>query len=216
MSRVRRPARYAVVALLAAAGLVGSVSPAAAHRPGPAGSVADSAFLQAADLGGVIPTRPDAGLRPQLRPPRPGPDGRYRSVATLNAEGTVSAVYPAPEGRPTVLIDYVAQYRGHGAARYLWELRLALAGRSGYTDGDGQWTLLRSRAGGPCSLLIRLRHQFTDPDRGQITQDTYLIVARAGHAVVVLADIGWEYGSGHQPIVEALIPAALRRAATVG
>jgi hypothetical protein len=206
---------FLAVAIPGFAGLVVAAGPAEAHGAKPVESIPDSAFLQPADLGGAVPWRPDGDVWPSLRPPKPGVDARYRSSTLLRAEGTISVLYPVADNQPTVLLEYVAKYRGAGANRYVSELRRALGGRHGRTDQDGHWTLLRAGVAGHHSLVIQLRQQFDDPDRGAIVKDIYLVVARIGRVVVMLADIGWESGSGRLQIVRDLVPAALQRASSI-
>jgi hypothetical protein len=212
--RARALGGYLAVSVIVIAGVVLAPNQAQAHERNRVQPIPLSAFLQPADLGGVTPSQPDADLRPSLRPPKPGNDARYRSTALLRAEGAITALYPVADG-PTVLLEYVAKYRGGGADRYVTEVRRALAGRQGRTDRDGQWTLLRTRVAGRDSLLIRLRERFEDPDRGPVVHDFYIVVARTGRVVVALTDLGWETGSGHQQLVLDLVPAALRRASSI-
>ena len=44
-------------------------------------------------------------------------------------------------------------------------------------------------------------------------KDTFLLVARTGRVVVVLADNGWETGAGHRALVRRLSGIAISRAA---
>jgi hypothetical protein len=203
--------RYLVAAVVVLGGaLAVPAAPANAHAPAGLGTVPDAAFLRLGDGG----SRPDAELRPYLRPPRPGGTAGYPSLSLRRAEGTVSFLFGIGENQPpTVLLEYLATFHGAGAQRYLHQIRRALGSGAGLTDHDGVWTVLARRVAGPDSLLIRLRQNAENPVGDPIVQDTYLVVARSGRTVLVLADIGWEDGSGHPAIVTRLAPLALRRAA---
>ncbi|MEV4701816.1 hypothetical protein [Actinoplanes sp. NPDC049316] len=179
----------------------------------PAEPIPDSAFLQPDDLGGAQPRHPDDEFARHLRPPMPCRDGRYTSRLLRRAEGTVLIDYPVAEFHTTVL-EHVIRYRGAGAAAYLRELRMA-AGNGGCTDDTGQWTVQETGLAGPRSLLIRLHEEFEDPSGQPASKDSYLIAARTGQMVVVLADMGWEMGSGSPETVRPLIDAALQRAGTL-
>jgi hypothetical protein len=50
-------------------------------------------------------------------------------------------------------------------------------------------------------------------DGGERVKTSYVAIVRTGHAIVVLADIGWELGDGHASLVHGLVPAAVARAA---
>jgi hypothetical protein len=65
-------------------------------------------------------------------------------------------------------------------------LRRALPRCGSRTDEVGQWTVVRTGVAGRDSLLIRLRASGEYPDGQPFTHTTYVIVARVGHAVVVL------------------------------
>jgi hypothetical protein len=211
----RNLVRLLAVALLVTGGVVASAEPVlAGHRPA-VGAVPGSAFLQPQDLGGVPGRQADDGYADHLRPPLPGGAQRYRSQATLRARGAIVIDYPTADFH-TTLVEHVATYRGTGAARYLRELRRALLRCGGRTDEVGRWTVVRTGVAGRESLLIRLQEQWEYPDGQPLTHTTYLIVARAGRAVVVLADLGWEYASGDRTTIQPLIQPALRRAATLG
>jgi hypothetical protein len=222
-----------VAALVAMSGAPFAPSATAA----PAAPVPDSAMLQPADLGGVEVTAAPADLRPYLRPPRPGPAGWYRSQSLRQADRAVSAVVPVGE-RPTVVLEYVATYRAGGASRYLRELHMAVScpgrragmmpwhgvmgsGPAGYGPGqagarsDGpnrRWSVVDAGLAGPGSLLLRLDERIVDPGGQPLTRSTYVAVARTGATVVVVADLGWETGSGHEAVVRDLIGPAVRRA----
>ncbi|WP_199509860.1 hypothetical protein [Nucisporomicrobium flavum] len=196
----------AVVAMAAAVAMVAAAQPAAAATRT---VVPAAAMLQPADLG-VPVTTAAADLRPWLRPPQPC--GPFRSSARRTADNAVQALYPVSEIRPTVLLEYVAVYRGGGAAQYLRELRRAVTRCHGCTDPAGRtWRLLDTRVAGRDSLLIGVAETFDYGDSVRV-KTTYVAVARVGHAVVVLADIGWEAGDGHENLVREFVPIAVDRA----
>ncbi|WP_125806756.1 hypothetical protein [Actinoplanes sp. ATCC 53533] len=219
MSIMLRPARGLVrllaMVLLVSGGALALAEPVQAYRRSTVGVVPGSAFLQPEDLGGVAGRQVDDEYAKYLRPPLPGGAARYRSQASLRAEGTIVIDYPTADFH-TTLVEHVGTYRGAGAARYLRELRRALPRCGGRTDEVGQWTVVRTGVAGRDSLLIRLRERWEYPDGQPLTHTTYVIVARVGRAVVVLADLGWEYASGNRATIQRLIGPALRRAATLG
>ncbi|MGA5299574.1 hypothetical protein ACPCHT_06565 [Nucisporomicrobium flavum] len=188
-------------------------------KPGAFGSSPDAAlpesvFLPPEDVGGAQPRHPDDEFGRYLRPPMPCRDGRYASRLLRRAEGTVLIDYPVA-GFHTTLLEHVTRYRGAGAAAYLRELRLAAGRDGGCTDDAGLWTVEETGIAGPRSLLIRLHEEFEDPSGQPASKDSYLIAARTGQMVVVLADLGWEMGSGRADTVRDLVDAALRRAGTL-
>lgn len=215
MSMTRRPTLrligYAAAALLAAGGVLAPTGPARAGGSQRIGSVPDTAFLSPEDTGGNGGARADADLTPYLRPPLPCADRPYRSQRARRAEGTRLYQLPTQDFH-TVLVEHITGYRGDGATRYLAELNAALAG--GCTDGTGRWSVVgRGGPAGRDSLLVRLRRQIEDYGGNPKIQDTYVSVARTGRIVVVLADLGWETGSGHPDTVTGLAGPAVRRAA---
>jgi hypothetical protein len=108
--------------------------------------------------------------------------------------------------RPTVILNDVATYRSDGAHRYLKEVR------RGVRACGGEWTVLATGVAGDESLLLRRREYI---DYAQKNKDTYVVVARTGRALVVVADTGWETASGHEALARSLSVAAVRRAAVV-
>jgi hypothetical protein len=171
-------------------------------------------MLQPADLAGT-PTSPAADdLRAWLRPPMPC--ATYRSAGKVTAARAIQVLYPVAETIPTVLLEHVAVYRAGGAAQYLHELRRALAGCRGCTEHGRGWRIVDTRVGTPDSILVRLTETVEYGDGASRLQSTYVAVARAGNAMVVLADLGWEAGDGHESLVRALAPIAVNRASIVG
>lgn len=215
----RRSARLLVVAVLAVAGLIVTASPGqAASAVAGAGrltAIPPTAFLQPEDLGSQNIWTPDADLRPALRPPQPCDADGFRSLGGLRTSGAIAALLPvAGRPTPTVLLEDIGLYRGVGGAkRYLRELRSALQGGT-CSDPAGTWVVLDRGIAGDDSLLIRL-DTLIDVEGSIFLKRTYVLVARVRKAVVVLADLGWEIGSGRESLVRALAPAAVRRAATL-
>lgn len=195
-----------------AAGCVALIGRAAPHqRPAilayriasaPAYAVPAAAMLQAGDLDGTVPTRVTDRSFARLRPPRPC--GPYASSKLRRGERTVSAMIAVAD-RPTVVLNDVATYASDGARRYLRDLRRHAA------TCDG-WSVLGTGSAGDESVLLRLREHI---DYAGTDKDTYVLVARTGGAVVVVADTGWETGNGHEALVRELGVAAVRRAAVV-
>jgi hypothetical protein len=114
--------------------------------------------------------------------------------------------------QPTVLLEYVAIFRGAGAAQYLRELTRAVNRRGGVTDHERTWQVVGTGIAGRHSLLLSVR-ETVGYDGGNRVKTSYVAVARTGHAIVVLADTGWELGDGHQSLVRTLTPIAVERAA---
>jgi hypothetical protein len=204
---------------VAAAGCVALIRPAApGQRPtvlayhvasAPQPAIPDTAMLQSEDLRGATPEPVTDGYRSELRPPRPCVHGRYRSTTQLRAERAVSALIGVND-RPTVVMEHVATYRSDGAYRYLRELRRALAACQGPDELGGRWTVRATGVAGDDSLLLQHRQYV---DYADMYKDTYVVVARVGRVLVVLADAGWETASGHEPLVRELSTVAVRRAA---
>jgi hypothetical protein len=197
----------------AAAGCVALIGPAARHqRPAvlvyriasaPAYAVPAAAMLQPADLGVAETTAVTDDYWSALRPPRPC--GPYTSAGLRRSDRAVQAMVGMGE-LPTVILNDVATYRADGAHRHLKELRHALA-----TCGS-EWSLLGTGVAGDESVLLRRREHI---DYAETNKDTYVLVARTGHALVVVADAGWETTSGHESLVRRLGVAAVRRATVV-
>jgi hypothetical protein len=195
----------AVVAVAGPAHAAGRPTALAAGR-----AIPDSAFLQPEDLRGATPTRSPDDAWPALRPPRPCATGGP-GAASPRAEGTVSFMIGVGD-RPTVVMEHLATYRSNGASRYVRDLHRALTRCGGCTEPDRVWTVLATDLAGDGSLLISVRE--TVEYAGELmTKDSYVVVARVGRAVVVLADVGWETGNGHEALVRELIGPAVRRAA---
>lgn len=218
MSQKRRTTHrligHLAVAMLAFGGVLAPTLPAQAGSARHLGPVPDTAFLQPEDTGGHSGWRPD-DVGKELHPLLPCGAARYASRQARSAAGTMAYDYPVDDFH-TVLVEHLTRFRGDWAARYLTELRRAVT-RQGCTDRTGRWTLLASGVAGRDSLLIELRRQIIDYSGKPITHRTYLVVARTGRIVIVLADVGWETGSGHLSTVRGLAPAAVRRAgASVG
>ncbi|MFG1605202.1 hypothetical protein [Actinoplanes sp. NPDC049265] len=203
------------VLLMTAAGVVSlMVAAPAAARSGmaPAGTIPGSAMLQPADLAGAVPVPADQDLWPWLRPP--APHAYLSRVGVRTAERAVRVVYPVAETQPTVLLEYVAVYRGMGAERYLWRLRGAVSRPHARCAADGRtWRLAATGVAGRDSLLLSVSQTVQYPDGTGRVQTAYVAVARVGHALVVVADVGWEYGDGHRSLTRRLAPVAVRRAA---
>lgn len=205
--------------VMAAALSVAFVAVAGPARAEPAGSsgpnaeIPAAAMLQPADLGGRDVTPAADDLRPWLRPPQPC--GTYRSAARRVADRAVQALYPVSEIRPTVLLEYVAVYRGQGAAQYMRELERAV-GHCKVCVADGRtWRILEHGVAGRQSLLLSVSETVGYEGDTRV-QTTYLAVARTGPAIVVLADLGWEVGDGHVDLVRTFAPVAVTRAAILG
>ncbi|GAA3346063.1 hypothetical protein GCM10020358_55630 [Amorphoplanes nipponensis] len=179
-----------------------ALSPVAHHRAAPR-TVPASALLQPADLGGAGTTAVTDDYWAALQPPQPC--GPYPSARLRRADRAVQAMIGVDD-RPTVVVNDVAIYAADGAHRYLRQLRRAVAG-----CGPG-WAVLATGVAGDESVLLRHREHI---DYADTDKDTYVVVARTGRALVVVADTGWETADGHEAVVRDLAPVAVGRAAVV-
>ncbi|HYN96148.1 MAG TPA: hypothetical protein VES42_20070 [Pilimelia sp.] len=183
-----------------------------AYRLGPAPQpvIPDAALLQPADLYGATPEPVTDDSWSPLRAPRPCADRPLPGTALRRANRAITAWFGV-EGAvtPTVVLEHLATYRPDGAQRYLRELRRALATCNGSDPEGGRWTVRATGVAGDESLLLRRR---TYLDHVATYHDTYLVVARTGSVVIIVADTGWEFGSGDEALVRELGLAAVRRA----
>ena len=173
----------------------------------PVPSIPDAAMLQPADLRGAIP-EPATDYWAALRPPQPCTDRPYPGAALLRADRAVQTLVGVGE-RPTVVMAHVATYRSNGADRYLTELRRALAACAEPGPLDERWTVLATGVAGDESMLLERREYI---DFAESWKSTYVVVARVGRVLVVVADAGWETASGHQALVRELSTRAVSRA----
>jgi hypothetical protein len=197
----------------AAAGCVALIGPAARQqRPAvlayriasaPAHAVPAAAMLQPEDLNGAETTTVTDDYWSALRPPQPC--GPYGSAGLRRSERAVQSMMGF-EDRPTVIVNHVATYPPGGAHRYLQDLRKAV------TTCKSQWTVIGTGVAGDESVMLRRREYI---DYAERNKDTYVAVIRTGRALVIVADTGWEDGSGHESLVKSLSVAAVRRAAVV-
>jgi hypothetical protein len=172
-----------------------------AFPPPPA--IPDQAMLRSEDLRGAEPAASDwAPLQPCTDRPDPGSRLRRDHRAIYALIGV--------NDRPTVVVEHVATYRHRGAHRYLADLRRALAACAGVDGPQGRWTVRATGVAGDDSLLFEHR---TYIDYANTYHHTYVVVARVGRVLVVVADVGWETSSGHVDLVRELSTKAVRRAA---
>jgi hypothetical protein len=168
-------------------------------------------MLQPADLHGATPEAFADDHWSALLPPQPCAGTAYPSAALRRADRSVNALVGVGES-PTVVLEHVATYRSNGAHRYVRELRRGLAACDGPDHQGARWTILATGVAGDESLLLRRRVYV---DYADTYHDSYLVVARAGRALVVVAGIGWETASGHEGLVRELGTKAVRRAAVL-
>lgn len=171
---------------------------AAAESPA---TVPDAAMLQADDLGGVEPLAVDDESWPALRPPRPC----GLTVPAPLADRAVSAVIDVDQG-PEVIMEYVAVHRPGAAHGYLQRLRKAAR-----ACDDGVWRLADA---GRDRLVLRWTRTWEHVGE-RITHHTFVVIARTGPAIVLVADAGWETGSGDRAIAEKVLTRATARAAVL-
>jgi hypothetical protein len=196
-----------------AAGCVALIGRAARHQPptmlayriasAPNYAVPAAAMLQQADLNGAATTTVTDDYWSTLQPPQPC--GPYSSAGLRREHRTVQAMIGVDD-RPSVIVNDVATYASDGAHRYLTQLRKAVA-----TCGHG-WSLVGTGVAGDESLLLRRREHI---DYADTDKDTYVVVARTGRAVVVVADTGWETADGHEAVARRLSVTAVKRAAVL-
>ena len=178
-----------------------------AFPPPPA--IPDEAMLRSGDLRGAEPAPVIDDSWAALRPPQPCADRPYSGAGLRRDHRAISALVGVND-RPTVVMEHVATYRYRGAHRYLGELRRALATCGGVDGPQGRWTVRARGVAGDDSLLLEHR---TYIDYADTYHYTYVVVARVGRVLVVVANAGWETSSGHVDLVRELSTKAVRRAA---
>ncbi|WP_157751706.1 hypothetical protein [Actinoplanes derwentensis] len=168
----------------------------------PVPEIPDRAMWRPADLGGSKPYPVDGESWPKIRPPRPC----GLKAPQPSAERGVSAVIDVDQA-PVVVLEYLALHRSDRAAReYLRGLRTSLS-----SCDDDTWTLI---ATGRDRLVLRWSQSWEHVDQ-QITHHTFVVVARTGPAIVVVADVGWETSDGDRARAEKLMTRALKRASSL-
>jgi hypothetical protein len=182
-----------------------------AYRIGfpPPPAIPDEAMLRGEDLGGAEPEPATGDLWAEYRPPQPCADRPYPG-SNLRRDHRAIYTMIGVDNRPTVVMEHVATYRLRGAHRYLAELRRALATCRGVDGPQGQWTVRARGVAGDDSLLLEHR---TYIDYAGTYHNTYVVVARVGRVLVVVANTGWETSSGQEDVVRELSTKAVRRAA---
>jgi hypothetical protein len=170
-----------------------------------------AALLQPEDLAGAQTVALPPSRWGHLRPPRPGPD-TFRSDVLRRTDRAIAATYTVAD-RPTRVLEHVSTYRRSGAADYLAELRNALSGYHGCVEPTRRWMAVDEDLLGDESVMLRLREDrhgsAGHPGR---LWTSYLLVARVGAGIIVLGDLGWAGGDGHEAVVRHLAPAAVCRA----
>jgi hypothetical protein len=194
--------RFLVAASLALTGTAAVALPASAAPAPP--TIPDTAMLQAADLHGAAPEPVTDDYWSALRPPQPC--GPYAGAGRSRADRAISAVVGIDD-RPTVVMEHVAVHGPRGAHRYLRDLRRAARGCA---ESGVRWTVRGTGLAGDESLLLRRREYV---EFAGTYKNTYVAVARTGRVLVVVADAGWETGSGHESLVRELAVRAVSRAA---
>jgi hypothetical protein len=177
-----------------------------AGRPMPR-SIPASAFLQGTDVPGDIKEPPsDIGSNdipfPSLcrsnymDPGRIGIRGtRYLSFTSHGA--------PADSTPKAAVYEHIAVYRGPGAAAFMTNIRAAVRACPSQTDDTGVRVRYYSRGplgGGDDSELIDVARPMTNDDGSPVgdgsQHHTYWAAVRVGDTVALVADGGWESGSG--------------------
>ncbi|MCA2216572.1 hypothetical protein [Jidongwangia harbinensis] len=177
----------------------------------PRPAIPDAALLQPADLGGATPQPFADGDRSALLPPQPCTGATYPSAALRRAGRSVSALVGV-DGRANSVLEHVATYRSDGARRYLRELRRGLAACTGPDHQEARWTVLATGVAGDESLLLERRVHL---DYAESYHHSYVVVARVGRVLVVVADVGWETTGGNRAFARRLGTRAVQRAAVL-
>jgi hypothetical protein len=219
----RVPSTRLALAVVLTAGLVLTGSPPSSAGASSAGAapaahsfvrqpvIPDRAMLQPADMRGAVPSPVTDDYWAALRPPQPCAAAPYPSTVLRRTDRAVTAMVAVNE-RPSVVLHDVAVYRPGGAHRYLRELRRAVAACERPGPDAARWSVLATGVAGDESVLLRKREYV---DYAEVDKDTFMLVARVGRALVVVADAGWEEGDGHRALVRELGAVAVRRAAVL-
>jgi hypothetical protein len=206
------PVGWACVALIGRATAPQRPTVLAYHlASAPQPTIPDAALLQPADLGGSTPEPFADEHWSALLPPQPCTGATYPSAALRVAGRSVNALVGVNE-RANSVLEHVATYRSDGARRYLRELRRGLSACTGPDHQQARWTVLATGVAGDESLLLK-RRVYTD--YAESYHNSYLVVARVGRVLVVVADIGWETASGDRAFARELGRKAVRRAAVL-
>jgi hypothetical protein len=190
--------------------------PAAATPEKP--NVPAAAFLDIADTGDV-----EHAFLPFTAHPLPPLCGaRFASGAAVTLAGRMMALYHPRRAEgyipDDVLNQTIAVYRPGGAARFMRELRAAVAAcpvntsRRGTYQDDARYRLLRAPAHGDEAILGQIAFPEHSPDgpTGRTTTDLFLAV-RVGDVVTVLAQTGYESGHADPATFQGLGARAVQR-----
>ncbi|WP_412539644.1 hypothetical protein R8Z50_27920 [Longispora sp. K20-0274] len=213
----------------ASPGATPTTAPSASPTPGrpvDTSPIPDAAMLRVADLK----------LGPATAKIDPEPSDGYGAMALSVCAGgfgsdaqrardrRISGVAALPEaleqqgqGILTTVQERVLVYTSGGAAAFLGEVRDQVGRCPGSADAaSGAWENLGSAGLGDESVVLRnTRMSRGMPDQPAVEQRTYAVLVRVGDVVVVVADLGWESGDGHEQVTRTLAEVAVRRAAVL-
>jgi hypothetical protein len=177
------------------------------------------ALLQPADLNDAMLRTVEQGDFGHLRPLRPcnGGAGRYPSDGGREAAVAVTTEYQEnKELTATVVMEYLALHKPGSAADVIDDVRQALRRCPGGLGKDEyRWKIIGSGIAGDESILVRMEDTMTLPDGKKDVRQTYAALARVGDAVLVVADLGWEFAGGDERKVRALTKKAVERARVI-
>ncbi|GIG60182.1 hypothetical protein Lfu02_45540 [Longispora fulva] len=118
------------------------------------------------------------------------------------------------QGTVTSVQERVLVHAQGGSVAFMAEVR----DQVGRCPGDaastsGAWRNLGSAGLGDESVVLSNTRQVRPiPSMPAVEQRTYAVVVRIGDVVVIVADLGWESGSGHEQVTRQLAKVAVQRA----
>jgi hypothetical protein len=189
---------------------------AAASAPPPDAGIPDTAMLSPADLNGAEVDPADSPTIGRLDICQ---DGRPVGMDHRLATHSVAALYHAPGTPPDYVPDSeisetLWRYEPGGAARFLTDLKAALARCPGPTGDSGAVTrIVSTNLGGDESVL--LKSTWTVEQGGPHQHITYLAVARVNDTVVAVRDNGYESADGDEARIRSLTLRAIHNARTL-
>jgi hypothetical protein len=204
-----------MAAVLALAGCQSHPASSVAAPPPDAG-IPDTAMLSPADLNGAEVKPADSPTIGRLDLCQDGkPVGMDHRLATH----TVSALYRVPWTPPdnvpdSEISETLWRYEPGGAARFLADLKAALARCPGPTGDSGVVTrIVSTNLGGDESVLLKLT--WTVEQGGPHQHIAYLAVARVNDTVVAVRDNGYENANGDEARIRSLALKAIHNARTL-
>ncbi|MEV6523954.1 hypothetical protein AB0M43_18545 [Longispora sp. NPDC051575] len=199
-----------------------SASPSRVPDPGP---IPDGAMLRASDLKlGSAAADIDTETIAEYGAMTLSVCGGYPSEGQRAQTRRLSGHLALPDelerlgqGIVSTVQERVSIYRAGGAAAFLGEVREQVGRCPGVPGaGSGAWQILGSAGLGDDSVVLRNTKYVTYlPGKPGGEQQTYAVLVRIGDVVVVVADLGWETGAGHEPVLRQIAARAVERAAVL-